>query len=48
MTVTWYFTLFFGVFVVTSFGASVVYLVKGGCSSVPGRARATDRRRRRA
>lgn len=48
MTVTGYITLFFGVFVVASFGASMLYLVMGGCSSLPGRARAATRRRRRA
>lgn len=47
MTVTGYITLFYAVFVFSSFGALILYLVKGGCSSVPGRARATTRRRRR-
>ncbi|WP_190233721.1 hypothetical protein [Rhizobium sp. R339] len=45
MTVTGYITLFFGVFVVASFGACILMLVGKGCSGIPGRARATTRRR---
>lgn len=47
MSPAWCAAIIFAVFVLSSFGACILMLTSKGCSSIPGRARATTRRRRR-
>ncbi|WP_281063640.1 hypothetical protein [Rhizobium sp. TAL182] len=35
MSTAWLMTIFFGVFIATSFAACAVAITRGGCSSVP-------------